>query len=458
MTQPIVIFNEPPELPSRVRIGDVVEGKYRLDRIIASGGMGVLVKATHLQLGQPIAIKFMSPRVGENESGVRRFLLEARAAALLRSEHVVRVFDVASLPQGAPYIVMEYLEGEDLGVVLARRGRLPVHEVIDYVLQACEAIAQSHAAGIVHRDLKPGNLFRCRAVDGMPVIKVLDFGISKLLPIAERRLGGRTSTGPHVIMGTPFYASPEQLHATGAVDARTDIWSLGTILYELLAGTPPFVGETFVEICAKAAYAPANPLHLLRSDVPATLSLVVDRCLAKDPAGRFQTVAELAEALAPFAHPQSLVSVARIETIAWNDNAATTPDRTLPEAAFVRSPPPPVEPTTRPRAGAFTRRFRVAAWSLGALGLAGALLVASSQIMPPPPVAASRTAHAPTALVLYAGLPSPRFEAPSDPTDPVPEATLTEPAIVLTSSAGTPRAARPAAARRATTADFGGML
>jgi serine/threonine-protein kinase len=456
MTQPLLIFNEHPELPSPLRIGDVVEGKYRLDRVIAAGGMGVLVKATHLQLRQPIAIKFMSPRVGENESGVRRFILEARAAALIRSEHVVRVFDVAALPDGVPYIVMEYLEGEDLGVVLARRGPLPVTDVLDYVLQACEAIAESHGAGIVHRDLKPGNLFRCRGVDGMPVVKVLDFGISKLLPIADRRLGERASTGPHVIMGTPFYSSPEQLRASSALDARTDIWSLGTILYELLAGTPPFTGDTFMEICAKVAYAPANPLHLLRSNVPASLSEVVERCLAKDPAGRFQTVSELAEALAPFAHPQSLLSVGRIESIECNAGGPTTPDRTLPEAAFERGPMSRIEPTARRRAGEVTKRFRIVASSLVALGLGGALLVGSSQITPPSAPTA-RAAHPPTALVLYAAARSPRNEVSSEPAEAGPEATSTEPPVSLTPSVPAPRAPR-AAARRPTTADFGGML
>ncbi|MFS8068038.1 MAG: serine/threonine-protein kinase, partial [Byssovorax sp.] len=208
--------------------GELIAGKYRVDRVLGAGGMGTVFAATHVVLGQRVAIKRMHPeRIGRHNAGPR-FLREARAAARLRSQHVARVIDVGVLEDGAPFIVMEHLDGEDLAALVDRRGALPVAEAVEYVLQAAEAIAEAHAAGIVHRDLKPENLFLSFDLAGAPCIKVLDFGISKLLG-DELAL-----TRAAVAVGTPLYMSPEQMVSSRDVDSRTDLWSLGVVLYELV--------------------------------------------------------------------------------------------------------------------------------------------------------------------------------------------------------------------------------
>jgi serine/threonine protein kinase len=320
-------------LPSSVRLGGVIAGKYRVERIRGAGGMGIVVEALHLLLNQRIAIKFMSPLLRDNHRGVERFILEARATAHIRCEHVVRVFDVALLEDGTPYIVMEYLEGEDLGELLQRRGRLTPTEAVDYVLQACAAVAHAHAEGIVHRDLKPSNLFCCARPYPFtsPQLKVLDFGASKLLPIADGTLRMGATTGRHVVIGSPLYSSPEQLRGSSDVDGRADIWALGAILYELLAGRSPFAADSFLEVCSRVVYDPVEPL----SSLPREMNAAIARCLAKDRNQRFATVAELAEALAPYAPRRTVVSH---ETV-------RNPKRTLRMA-----------PPARPAAGASGKR------------------------------------------------------------------------------------------------------
>jgi serine/threonine-protein kinase len=313
-----------PCLPPSVGIGDVISDKYRLDRIRGAGGMGVVVEALHLHLGRPIAIKFMSPLLRGNHRGMGRFMLEARATARIQSEHVVRVFDVAALADGTPYIVMEYLEGEDLREVLQKRGHLPVAEAVDYVLQACDGVAEAHGMGVVHRDLKPDNLFCCSRPHASPLIKVLDFGVSKLLPAAVIEMGSERTTGAHVMLGSPVYSSPEQLCEPQNVDARADIWALGAILYELLAGKPPFAADSVVELCAKVLGAEIEPLRLLRPEVPVELEAAVGRCMAKDRDGRFRTVAELAEVLAPFAPRRPMASVTSVADASPADPRTTS--------------------------------------------------------------------------------------------------------------------------------------
>jgi serine/threonine-protein kinase len=277
--------------------------------------MGVVVGAQHLRLDRPIAIKLMSPLFLYSEGSVERFVQEARLAARIQSEHVVRVFDVASLDDGTPYIVMEYLEGEDLRLHLLRRGHFPVAEAVDYILQASESIAEAHVEGVVHRDLKPGNLFASTRLDGSTLVKVLDFGVSKLLHRADLTRNDVPSTGPHVIMGSPLYSSPEQLRASKDVDARSDIWSLGAILYEFVAGKPPFGGATLVEICTSVMNSSPPPLAAMRPEVPRELDAVIEKSLAKEREERFRSMAEFARALAPFATGASLISIGRIERV-----------------------------------------------------------------------------------------------------------------------------------------------
>jgi len=283
--------------------GAVLEGKYRIERAIAEGGMGVVLEATHLQLEERVAIKVLRPEMlGEgaaNASGdvVTRFLREARAAIKIRSEHVVRVFDVGTIDGKVPFIVMELLAGQDLEALLEHSGTLNPTEAIDHVLQACEALAEAHALGIVHRDLKPANLFLTTTAAGVPIVKVLDFGISKVAAGA----GHMSMTSTQAVMGSPLYMSPEQMRATRDADARSDIWAMGVILYELIIGKPPFSGETMTQVCAAILQDTPPPMGSLRKDVPPGLDRVVMRCLEKRPADRYSAIAELAAALAPFA-------------------------------------------------------------------------------------------------------------------------------------------------------------
>src|SRR5215472_1639402 len=310
------------------KAGEVLGGKYRIEQILGSGGMGFVMLATHLELEQPVAVKLLLPHVAQNAETVTRFLREAKAAIRIRSQHVVRVLDVGRLDSGAPFMVMEYLEGADLASMLAKTGPLPITVAVDYVLQACEAIAEAHTRNIVHRDLKPGNLFLTRMPGGAPCIKVLDFGISKVGGSDNARDSGLTSTT--MILGTPSFMSPEQMRSTRDVDARADIWSLGAILYALLSGAPPYVGESTADVCAKIIRDPPPPLRAARTDVPEAIEATVNRCLEKTPDKRFANVAELAKALVPFGSPDAQSLYARIASIVASGQSASVPGLSAP--------------------------------------------------------------------------------------------------------------------------------
>ncbi len=292
-----------------VQPGEIIAGKYRVDRVVGAGGMGVVVAATHLQLHHLVAIKVLAPRFATCEVAMPRFLQEACAAARIQNEHVVRVFDVGVLPDGPPYIAMEYLDGVDLERLIDQRGPLPLQEAIECLLQACEGIAEAHAVGVVHRDLKPSNLVRCEHAGAPPLVKVVDFGVSKLRDAQHPSL---VVTGPSEIVGSPLYAAPEQLDASRDVDERADIWALGAVGYTMLAGKPPFAAGSFSELCVQVAQARPVALGSLRDDVPEVLAGVIERCLRRDRRERYRTVAQLATALAPFASHRALVSVDRI--------------------------------------------------------------------------------------------------------------------------------------------------
>jgi eukaryotic-like serine/threonine-protein kinase len=295
---------------TEVKPGDVLGGKFRIERVLGQGGMGVVVEAFHLQLEQRVALKFLLPGALAYPETVARFAREARAAAKIRSEHVARVIDVGALDTGSPYIVMEYLEGQDLSQLLRARGSVTVAEATAFVLQACEALAEAHAAGIVHRDLKPANLFLARYPDGTPCVKILDFGISKISGGSSGRDFDMTRTT--AILGSPFYMSPEQMRSTRAVDARADIWALGVILYELVSGRVPFDADTMPQLCGMVLQEAPAPLTGLTETGFAAFERVVLRCLEKDTGARYQSVAELAEALALFAPPEAQRSLDRV--------------------------------------------------------------------------------------------------------------------------------------------------
>jgi eukaryotic-like serine/threonine-protein kinase len=283
----------PPESkPPPVAIGEVLAGKYRVERVIGEGGMGIVVAATHLQLQTVVALKFILEDRGQ---AVERFLREARSAVRLKSEHVARVSDVGTLENGMPYMVMEYLEGRDLHSVLVASGPLPVSDAVGYVIHASEAVAEAHSLGIVHRDLKPHNLFLTSGVGGRPKVKVLDFGISKSAGV-ELAL-----TKSMEIVGTPNYMSPEQLRSSKDVDLRTDVWAIGAVMYELLTGRVPFEADTLPQLCTMVLSERPSPPNTHRPDIPQGVADAIMRCLQRAPEDRFADVGELVTALAPFA-------------------------------------------------------------------------------------------------------------------------------------------------------------
>jgi eukaryotic-like serine/threonine-protein kinase len=288
--------------------GDLIAGKYEVLELIGSGGMGYVVSAMHIELGEVVALKFLRPEALQIEELVERFSREARAAAKIRSEHVARVFDVGVLPDGVPFIVMEHLAGQDLSDVLQERGPLPIKVAIEYVMQACEALAAAHASGVVHRDIKPENLFLTKHAQGLDFIKILDFGISK---VALAPGGKRGFVRTMMPLGSPVYMSPEQIRSSDQVDARTDIWSLGCVLFELLTGTVAFNEPSLMQLSAAILEHDPVPLRELVPDAPEELEEVVLRCLEKDVDKRYGNIAELAIALYPFAPRRSRISAER---------------------------------------------------------------------------------------------------------------------------------------------------
>ncbi|WP_437635871.1 protein kinase domain-containing protein [Sorangium sp. So ce854] len=297
--------NQPSRPP--VEPGTVLAGKYRVERIIGQGGMGVVVEARHVVLDERVALKFLLPEFTRHPEGAARFLREAKAGMRVRSEHVARVSDVGTLESGAPYMVMEYLVGSDLARLIRDQGVLGLEDAVDYVVQGSEAIAEAHGLGIVHRDLKPANLFLTSRADGSPLVKVLDFGISKMATGAVDIL-----TGTDAALGSALYMSPEQMRQTRSVDHRTDIYALGVSLYELLAGRQPYYAETLPQLCAEVLTGTPTPLRDIRHDMPAALATVLERAYAREREHRYASVAELVVALAPFAPARTYPTIDRI--------------------------------------------------------------------------------------------------------------------------------------------------
>jgi serine/threonine-protein kinase len=319
--EPGAVAIDEAELP---REGDVIAGKYRVESVLGKGGMGVVVSARHTSLRQHVAVKFLLPKALQLPGAKERFLREARAAVSIKSEHVARVIDIGELETGAPYMVMEYLRGVDFGQTLKDRGPLPAREAVDYILQACEALAEAHALGIVHRDLKPGNLFLAARADGSPLVKVLDFGLSKATRTEDEETPEQSLTATGIVVGSPHYMSPEQLRSLKQVDTRADVWALGVILYQLLSGRRPFEADSMVATCAKIAADPPIPLRERKPDVPAGLEAIILRCLEKDVTRRIQSVAELARCLAPFGSERAPISVERIVRVIEGEGATST--------------------------------------------------------------------------------------------------------------------------------------
>ena len=273
--------------------GTILLGKYRVLSLIGEGGMGAVLKARHIDLDEDVAIKCLLPHHLEREDIVRRFLREAKAAVKLKGKHVARVLDVGRLETGVPYIVMEYLDGADLNAIVKHHGAQDPAVAVDLMLQACEAIAEAHSIGIIHRDIKASNFFVSQPENQAPHLKVLDFGI------ATAPEGTSDLTNTQSVIGTPAYMAPEQMRSSKTSDARSDIWSLGVVLFELLEGSRPFRSDVYSELCLKVGMDP--PLPITNPNVPGELVKVVMRCLEKSVENRYQSIAELAFDLMPFA-------------------------------------------------------------------------------------------------------------------------------------------------------------
>jgi serine/threonine-protein kinase len=431
--------------PPPVAIGELVANKYRVERVLGRGGMGVVVAALHEQLAQRVAIKMLLPEAEASPNALARFTREARAAATIRGEHVARVLDVGELPGGAPYIVMEYLEGRDLAQTLTDRGTLPPEEAVSFVLQACEAIAEAHAAGIIHRDLKPSNLFVTTGPDGSPLVKVLDFGISKALLSGD--VDGQLTTTSSFI-GSPVYSPPEQLVRAHDVDGRADIWSLGTILFEVLAGRPPFVGESVMHVASKIFNDAPTPLIEVRPDLPAELCAVVMRCLRKLPEDRYPDVRALAQALAPFApaHSVSADRVARIVAASLPPSQVTALADTVHDSSKVaasgETPHALVSARTPPVAG--SRRWVVVAIGSALVGATAVAILAMDRVpasSPRPMVPPAASVAADETTVLAPSRIAAAEEAPVVEAAPSPSASAS-------TSAPAPHAAPPAPTKR----------
>ncbi|HEY1954989.1 MAG TPA: serine/threonine-protein kinase [Polyangiaceae bacterium] len=322
----------------------LLAGKYRMERVLGQGGMGVVVAAMHTALDERVAIKLLLPEALASAETVARFQREARAAVRIKSEHVARVIDVGSvdpaalplqaalgipLQPGAPFMVMEYLEGQDLAAVLRAAGPIALTDSVMYVAQAIEAIAEAHSLGIIHRDLKPSNLFLTRRPDGTPLVKVLDFGISKAAVPGAMDAAMTTTSA---VLGSPMYMAPEQMIASREVDGRTDVWALGVVLYQLLTGRGPFNGTTMTELCARILQEPHAPIRATRPDVPGEIEAVVARCLEKDRTRRFASVADLAEAIAPFGGQAAALSAERARRLIPRTERAMGVPPTIPGA------------------------------------------------------------------------------------------------------------------------------
>lgn len=397
----------------------MIAGRYRVECVLGSGGMGAVLAARHLQLDEAVALKFLHPHLAADAVSVERFFREARAASRIKSEHVVRVHDVGTTEAGLPYLAMELLEGTDLGDLVAR-GPLPVPLAVDCVLQAAEALVEAHAEGIVHRDIKPSNLWLTQRRDGAPLVKVLDFGISKLVSVD----GDAKLTDTRAVFGSPAYMSPEQIRSAKRVDHGTDVWALGVVLFELLSGRVPFDADNVTGVLAAITADPPQPLRAHRAELSPELERVVLSALEKDPARR-ASLRELASGLRPFATAYGLVSADRIERAAMpasilppRNPSPSVPSFAVTDTALVDPGP------SRRRLG-----WRIGSAVVGVTVLAASALLLRSRPSPvvPMPVTSATAPASPPPPSASSALPPPASPSASSALPPPasPSATAT---------------------------------
>jgi serine/threonine-protein kinase len=417
-----------------VKPGTVIKGKYRVEREIGRGGFGVVVRAVHLTLHQVVAIKVLTEAEGHDADWAQdaaRFSREAKATATLKGEHVVRVLDVDALESGAPFIVMEYLEGQTLHYVTHSRGPLPIAEAVDIAVQMLAALAEAHAVGIVHRDLKPANVFLAKGPSGGTVVKVLDFGVSKIDSSTTHAL---TRTG--AVIGTVAYMAPEQMLDAKRVDGRADLWSVGQILYEALTKQLPFGPSSASTLVNAIVTMPPTPLSVLRRDIPPALDAILLRCFEKDAARRFQTAVEFGAALAPFASPAARVTLDYLFRSAPPSGAAA-PGPNPPPRQSVHTYPPPQAPAPPPNIVPLVAAFAIAAVLLGLIALV--IFLKSDRSAAPPRALGTPSASAAAPLASLSSSPTPSL---------TPSSLLPQPSVATATATTSGSTAPPQSTRK----------